>query len=52
MSKVNIIIVAVALILLLIIFAPGYSKLQKLKSVNEGLTKENKELTIENINPG
>jgi len=49
MSKIKIIIAVVILFLLLAVFIPGYSKLQKLKSAKQGLTKKIEKLKIENI---
>ncbi len=48
-NRIKIIILVVILFLLLAIFIPGYSKLQKLKSTNQGLTKKLQKLKIENI---
>ena len=49
MPKLKIVIALLALFLLLAIFIPGYSKLQKLKSINQGLTEQIKKLRIKNI---
>ena len=48
-AKIKIIIAIVILLLLFAVFIPGYSKLQKLKSINQDLTKEIEKLKIENI---
>ena len=48
MSKIKIIIVLIIIFLLLAIFIPGYSKLQKLNSANQDLKKRIQKLTIEN----
>ena len=48
-NRIKIVILVVILFLLLAIFIPGYSKLQKLKSLNQGLTKKLQKLKIENI---
>ena len=47
-NKIKIIIIVIFLLGLLAIFIPGYSKLQKLKSVNQGLTAQIESLKIEN----
>ena len=49
MSKIKIIIALFILLFLLVIFIPGYSKRQKLRSVNQGLTEQLEKLKITNI---
>ena len=49
MSKIKIIIALLILLFLLVIFIPGYSKLQKLRGVNQGLTEQLEKLKITNI---
>ncbi|MFH0732175.1 MAG: septum formation initiator family protein [Candidatus Omnitrophota bacterium] len=47
-SRTDIIIFSIIIAVVLAIFIPGYSKLQKLKSENQGLTEQIERLTIEN----
>ncbi len=48
MSKIKIIVALLVLLFLLVIFVPGYSKLQKLKNINQDLTEQLEKLKITN----
>lgn len=48
MSRIKIIIAIIILIVLLAVFIPGYSRLQKLNNLNQDLTGRIEKLKIEN----